>query len=104
MLNQEPPPSTPRFSKLSHPLPGLPMDTGSGACSHRGRDISRTHPSRDVIFSGQMKLFLYMTSRSLENKHFCRGPRNGAFGKPCFCPAKKRVFFDENGENDEFAF
>ena len=25
----------------------------------------------------------------------------GAFGKPCFCPAKKEGVFDENGENDE---
>ena len=38
--------------------------------------ISSTHPSRDVVFSGQIlakkrqKLFLYMTSGSLENKHF----------------------------------
>ena len=22
----------------------------------------------------------------------CRGPENGAFGKPCFCPARKRRF------------
>ena len=33
-----------------------------------------------------------------------RGPENGAFGKPCFCPARKRGVFDENGENDESAF
>ena len=33
-----------------------------------------------------------------------RGPENGAFGKPCFCPARKRGGFDENGENDESAF
>ena len=38
--------------------------------------VSRTHPSREVIFFGQIlakkrqKLFLYMTSGSLENKHF----------------------------------
>ena len=25
-------------------------------------------------------------------------------GKPCFCPLPKRARFDENGENDEFAF
>ena len=24
--------------------------------------------------------------------------------KPCFCPVPKRGCFDENGENDEFAF
>ena len=29
---------------------------------------------------------------------------NRVFGKPCFCPLPKRGRFDENGENDEFAF
>ena len=33
-----------------------------------------------------------------------RGGTNGVFGKPCFCPLPKRGRFDENGENDEFAF
>ena len=32
------------------------------------------------------------------------GRTNGVFGKPCFCPLPKRGRFDENGENDEFAF
>ena len=40
----------------------------------RFRHISRTYPSRDVIVFGQnwaeKRLFLYMTSGSLENKHF----------------------------------
>ena len=31
-------------------------------------------------------------------------PNYGAFGKPCLCPLLKRGDFDENGENDEFAF
>ena len=35
---------------------------------------------------------------------FCRGRTNRVFGKPCFCPLPKRGRFDENGENDEFAF
>ena len=33
-----------------------------------------------------------------------RGRTNRVFGKPCFCPLPKRGHFDENGENDEFAF
>ena len=33
-----------------------------------------------------------------------RGGTNRVFGKPCFCPLPKRGRFDENGENDEFAF
>ena len=33
-----------------------------------------------------------------------RGRTNRVFGKPCFCPLPKRGRFDENGENDEFAF
>ena len=33
-----------------------------------------------------------------------RGGTNRVFGKPCFCPLPKRARFDENGENDEFAF
>ena len=38
--------------------------------------FSRSHPSRDVIFFGQIsarkrqKIFLYMTSGSLSNKYF----------------------------------
>ena len=32
------------------------------------------------------------------------GSTNRVFGKPCFCPLPKRGHFDENGENDEFAF
>ena len=35
---------------------------------------------------------------------FFRGRTNRVFGKPCFCPLPKRGHFDENGENDEFAF
>ena len=38
------------------------------------------------------------------DKQFNRSPRNGAFGKPCFCPAQKEGVLDENGENDECAF
>ena len=33
-----------------------------------------------------------------------RGGTNCAFGKPCFCSVPKRGRFDENGENDKFAF
>ena len=33
-----------------------------------------------------------------------RGGTNRVFGKHCFCPLSKRGRFDENGENDEFAF
>ena len=33
-----------------------------------------------------------------------RGGTNRVFGTPCFCPLPKRGRFDENGENDEFAF
>ena len=33
-----------------------------------------------------------------------RGGTNRAFGKPCFCPLPKMGRFDENGEDDEFAF
>ena len=33
-----------------------------------------------------------------------RGGTNRVFGKPCLCPLPKRGRFDENGENDEFAF
>ena len=32
------------------------------------------------------------------------GVAQRVFGKPCFCPLPKRGRFDENGENDEFAF
>ena len=32
------------------------------------------------------------------------GGTNRVFGKPCFCPLPERGRFDENGENDEFAF
>ena len=33
-----------------------------------------------------------------------RGRTSRVFGKPCLCPLPKRGHFDENGENDEFAF
>ena len=33
-----------------------------------------------------------------------RGGANRVFGKPCSCPPPKKGRFDENGENDEFAF
>ena len=35
---------------------------------------------------------------------FTRGGTNRVFGKPCFCSLLKRDRFDENGENDGFAF
>ena len=46
---------------------------------------------------------------SLETPRFsfsqlARGRTNRVFGKPCFCTLPKRGRFDENGENDEFAF
>ena len=59
-----------------------PQEFGEGLDSARGVAAmvvllcSRTHPSSDVIFFGQIsakkrqKVFLYMTSGSLENKHF----------------------------------
>ena len=33
-----------------------------------------------------------------------RGGTNRVFGQQCFCPLSNRGRFDENGENDEFAF
>ena len=49
---------------------------GNGDIPFKQESISRMHPSRDVIFFGQnlakkrQKLFLYMTSGSLENRRF----------------------------------
>ena len=36
--------------------------------------------------------------------HLSQGGANRVFGKPCSCPLPKTGRFDENGENDEFAF
>ena len=74
-------PRTPLFSgTLSRTLPETLRpewpETGRRDCNQSVPDISRTHPSRDVILFGQIlakkrqKLFLYMTPGSLENKHF----------------------------------
>ena len=37
-------------------------------------------------------------------KQGLEGQGNRVFGKPCFCSVPNRGCFDENGENDEFAF
>ena len=36
----------------------------------------------------------------LGNNLLCRGPKHGAFDKPCLCPLPNREGLDENGEND----
>ena len=60
-----------------------------------------------------MKLALSKTGRFLSKAEILgvgvfpplsRGGTNCVFGKPCFCPLPTRGRFDENGENDEFAF
>ena len=57
-------------------------------------------PNDYVPFPAPNILFANMGGGGGQN----RGGTNRVFGKPCFCPLPKRGHFDENGENDEFAF
>ena len=67
----------------------------SGLCL--GQNCKRA-TSRPPLF--WRKCSCGVNAQLLARRHF-RGSKNGAFGKPCLCPAKNGVF-DENGENDEF--
>ena len=46
----------------------------------------------------------YFTTLYFTILYLARGGTNRVFGKPCLCPCQNRGRFDENGENDEFAF
>ena len=49
-------------------------------------------------------VFSPVSTHALQCQAFTRGRTNRVFGKPCLCPLPKTGRFDENGENDEFAF
>ena len=61
----------------------------------RIRTRSTTTSDRNLRFRG-----VFSAGFSVKSQ----GRTNRVFGKPCFCPLPKRGHFDENGENDEFAF
>ena len=62
--------------------------------------ISKTNPK----FFRPRSLFRGLPRGISLAKHLFRGGTNRFFGKPCFCPLPKRGRFDENDENDGFAF
>ena len=94
------------FYFLSSGKRGSPRRRGGGVLKiPRGGGGARA----GRLFAGNwggvwVKYFFWGRISHQDYSYITRGPRNGVFGKPCFCPAKTRVFFDENGENDVFAF
>ena len=61
-------------------------------------------PSRSFLHPSPLKGISGVLAPSGPGLAFSWGGTNSVFGKPCFCPLPKRGRFDENGENDEFAF
>ena len=85
------------------PCPSLPCFVGKrqGKPPKKQGFFIPTEPPKSLERKGKtLKKKKQGIPRSGEN----RGGTNRVFGKPCFCPLPKRGRFDENGENDEFAF
>ena len=62
-------------------------------------------PAKRVVKSA---LVIGLKGEGIEKMHLCSPEgliaSESGWHKPCFCPLPKRGRFDENGENDEFAF
>ena len=61
--------------------------------------LHANHPGQNIAVQKKTQNFVNVNVTVIT-----RGCTNHVLGKPCFCPLPKRGRFDENSENDEFAF